>query len=120
MPKTRRKAIHCTMLEESKTSPGYYKYQITIREKDGTESVVPAYGKDMQDAIERLLWNERVDNVMEKKLTTPIFVILGLAIVGLAGSLSVKDDTPLWLLSGIGAIGLAALVVRTIESYLKK
>jgi VIT1/CCC1 family predicted Fe2+/Mn2+ transporter len=57
---------------------------------------------------------------MEKKLTTPIFVILGLAILGLSGALSVKEDTPLWLLSGVGAIGLAALVVHTIESYLKK
>ena len=55
MGKSRRKAVNCVMLEESKTSPGYFKYQITIREKDGTEHVVPAYGKDMQDAIERVI-----------------------------------------------------------------
>ena len=75
MKKDRRRAIHCEMLEPSKTSPGYFKYQITIRELDGTEHIVPAYGKDMQDAIERLLWNERVDVVMEKKVTIPIFII---------------------------------------------
>ena len=58
MKKERRRAIHCEMLEASKTSPGYFKYQITIKEKDGSVNKVPAYGKDMQDAIERLIWNE--------------------------------------------------------------
>ncbi len=120
MKKERRRAVHCEMLEASKTSPGYFKYQIRIREVDGSESVVPAYGKDMQDAIERLLWTERVETVMDKKLTTPIFAILGLAIVGLSGALSVKENTPLWLLLGIGIIGVTALLVNRIESYLKK
>lgn len=120
MKTERRRAIHCEMLEPSKTSPGYFKYQITIRELDGTEHIVPAYGKDMQDAIERLLWNERVETVMEKKSTIPIFVILGLAIVGLCGVLSSIQNTPLWIIAGIGIVLLSALGINRIESYLKK
>jgi hypothetical protein len=120
MKKERRRAVHCEMVEPSKTSPGYVKYRITIREVDGTEHIVPAYGKDLQDAIERLLWTERVETVMDKKLTTPIFVVLGLLIVGLSGYLSVKENTPLWLLLSIGTVGLTALLVNRIEAYLKK
>ena len=120
MPKNRRRAIHCVMLEESKTSPGYFKFQITICEKDGTQHVVPAYGKDMQDAIERLLWNERVETVMEKKATIPIIVILGLAIVCLFGALSLVKDKPIFILIGVLIIILISLIINRINSYLKK
>ena len=120
MPKNRRRAIHCELLEPSKTSPGYYKYQIKIRELDGSEHVVPAYGKDMQDAIERLLWNERVESVMEKKATVPIIVILGLAIVFLFGALSFVKDKPIFILIGILIIILIAVIINRIDSYLKK
>lgn len=120
MKTERRRAIHCEMLEPSKTSPGYFKYQITIRELDGSEHIVPAYGKDMQDAIERLLWNERVDSVMDKKATIPIFVILGLVIVGLSGTLSAIQNNPIWIVGGILLVFLAALGINRIESYLKK
>ena len=120
MPKERRRAIHCQLLEPSKTSPGYYKYQITIRELDGSEHIVPAYGKDMQDAIERLLWNERIDSVAEKKSTIPIFVGLGLLIVILSGTLSVEYDNPIWILGGLGVVLITAISLNRIESYLKK
>ena len=120
MPKERRRAVHCQLLEPSKTSPGYYKYQITIRELDGSEHIVPAYGKDMQDAIERLLWNERVEHVMEKKATIPIFVILGLVIIGLSGTLSAIQNNPIWIVGGIILVVLAALGINQVESYLKK
>jgi hypothetical protein len=120
MPKNRRRAIHCEMLEPSKTSPGYFKYKITIREKDGSEHVVPAYGKDMQDAIERLIWNERIESVAEKKSTIPIFVGLGLSIVILAGVLSVENDNPIWILGALGVVLVTAISLNRIESYLKK
>ena len=120
MKKERRRAIHCVMVEPSKTSPGYFKYQITIKEKDGSEHIVPAYGKDMQDAIERLIWNERIESVAEKKSTIPIFVGLGLSIVVLAGVLSVENDNPLWILGGLFVVLLSAIGVNRLESYLKK
>ena len=59
--KQRRKAIEGRLIGESKTSPGYFKYQFTILELDGTKHEMPAYGKDMEDALERLVWIERTD-----------------------------------------------------------
>ena len=59
--KSRRKATKAELIRESKDHPGYFKYKVTILEVDGTIHDVPAYGKDMQDAIERLVWVERID-----------------------------------------------------------
>lgn len=122
MPKSknRRRAIHCDLIEPSKTSPGYYKYQITIKEIDGSEHIVPAYGKDMQDAIERLLWNERVESVTEKKATMPILVTLCLSVLALSGTLSATQNNPVWILGGIGLVVFIGLGINRIESYLNK
>lgn len=61
--KKRRKAIECKLVSESKTSPGYFKYLITIEEVNGDVYDVPAYGIDMQDAIKRLLAVERSEKI---------------------------------------------------------
>jgi len=65
MVKERRRAIEAKLIEASKTSPGYYKYQITIKETDDKTYTVPAYGYDMQDAIKRLIRIERNDKITE-------------------------------------------------------
>ena len=61
--KLRRRAINCKLVEESKTNPGYFKYLITIKEKDGKVHEVPTYGIDMQDAIKRLLKVESSERI---------------------------------------------------------
>ena len=63
----RRRAVNCKLIRKSKSNPGYCKYLVTIAEKDGTYHKEPAYGRDMQDAISRLLWKERTYKV-EKKI----------------------------------------------------
>ena len=86
-PKLRRKAIDCKLVEESKTSPGYFKYVITIQEKDGTVHSVPAYGIDMQDAIKRLLKvesSERINKIYVNKIEP-----ISLAVISFSWILSV-------------------------------
>ena len=63
----RRRAIDCKLERKSNSNPGYFKYNVTIREKDGTVHTEPCYGKDMQDALSRLINTERTIKV-EKKL----------------------------------------------------
>lgn len=63
--KNRRRAIDCKLVEASKTSPGYFKYVVTIKEKDGSVHEVPCYGYDMQDAIRRLIANEQAAKVVK-------------------------------------------------------
>ena len=51
----RRRAIDCKIIEKSKSNPGYYKYMVSVAEKDGTTTNHPVYGKDMQNALKRLM-----------------------------------------------------------------
>tara|TARA_R110002020_G_scaffold192441_1_gene392618 strand:- start:613 stop:993 length:381 start_codon:yes stop_codon:yes gene_type:complete len=120
----KRKAIDCKLIEASKTSPGYHKYQITIQEKDGTKSMHPAYGKDMQDAISRLIWNERVDKISrvskKSKIETPI--LFGIVLIGIVGPgiWSVMQNTPLISVAGISSIAVIGTVVYWINHWLSK
>ena len=54
----KRRALFCKLIKKSDTHDGYYKYLVTIGEKDGTTYNQPVYGRDMQDAISRLIKKE--------------------------------------------------------------
>ena len=47
----RRRALMCKLVRKSKSSRGYFRYDVTIGERDGKITRMPAYGKDMQDAL---------------------------------------------------------------------
>ena len=119
MLKERRRAVHCDMVEPSKTSPGYYKYLITIREKDGSEHKVPAYGKDMQDAIERLVWTERVDKVNDKTISI-VIISLFLCSIVVGGVLSALYDNPIWILGALGFATIFGLIIYQVDKYFNK
>ncbi|HCT51688.1 MAG TPA: hypothetical protein DF712_04435 [Balneola sp.] len=73
----RRRAVDCRLVRKSKSNKGYYKYIVTIKEKNGTVHEQPAYGKDMQDAINRLVWTERNTVVVDKlERKAPLWVFL--------------------------------------------
>ena len=120
MKKERRRATNAELVRESKDNPGYYRYNITIKEVDGTVHDVPAYGKDLEDAIERLVWNERVEKVANKKGIMPMFAVFLLIIVALSGMIGVVKNNPLWVLGGLGSCGLILIVTSWIDSYLNK
>jgi len=69
----RRRAIDCKLIARSKNNPGYCKYMITIAELDGTIHKQPAYGKDMQDALSRLM-NQELTVKVEKKIEKNPFI----------------------------------------------
>jgi|TARA_R110001599_G_scaffold4039_2_gene21526 hypothetical protein len=120
----KRKAIDCKLIEASKTSPGYHKYQITILEKDGIETTQPAYGKDMQDAISRLIWNERIDKVskVSKKTKVETPILFGIVFLGIIGPAiwSVMLDTPLISVAGLSIIALVGTSVYWFNHWLSK
>lgn len=120
----KRKAVDCKLIEASKTSPGYHKYQITILEKDGIETTQPAYGKDMQDAISRLIWNERIDKVskVSKKTKVETPILFGIVFLGIIGPAiwSVMLDTPLISVAGLSIIALVGTSVYWFNHWLSK
>lgn len=120
MKKERRRAIHAELIRESRDNPGYYRYNITIKEVDGTVHDVPAYGKDLEDAIERLVWNERIDKVSNNKAIAPVFAVLLLAVIALSGMIGVIKNNPLWVIGGIGVCTLVLILTSLFDKYLNK
>lgn len=99
-------AIKAEWQRDSNSAPGFNKYFITIREVDGTEQKVPAYGRDMQDALSRLVKNERAEKLAEVTDRVPdfVYVLLFLGTLGVGATLSTASDDPLYFAVGAGAL----------------
>ena len=66
--KQRSKAIHAELRKESKTFEGWLKYEVTIKHSNGDTEQVPAYGKDLQDALSRVVHDQKVIKLEDKFL----------------------------------------------------
>ena len=56
----KRKAIDVKYRKDSESFPDYLKYEVTVLNEDGTTEVIPAYGKDLQDALSDVVDDEMV------------------------------------------------------------
>ena len=106
--KTRRMAIQAEWQRDSSSSPGFNKYLITIRELDGKETRVPAYGRDMQDALSRLVKTERTEKLVETTERIPqwVFVLAFLGTLGVGATLSTTANNPMYFAVGAGSMVL--------------
>lgn len=104
--KPRRMAIQAEWQRDSESAPGFNKYMITIREVDGTENRVPAYGRDMQDALSRIVKRERTEKLVETTERIPdyVYVLMFLGTLGVGATLSTTADNPLYFAVGAGAL----------------
>ena len=117
---SRRRAIDCKIVERSKSNPGYCKYDITIAELDGTVHTEPAYGKDMQDALSRLINKERTVKV-ERKIETHTGLIFLIWLVAMGTpAFFVDHHTPWFLLYTFASLILLMIVAAWWYSYIKK
>ena len=93
---------------------------MTIGEKDGTKHTQPAYGKDMQDALSRLINKERTVKV-ERKLesNTGLIFLIWLLVMG-TPAFFVEHHTPWFLLYTFGSLILLMLVAAWWYNYIKK
>lgn len=70
----KRKAIHAELRKESQTFDGWLKYEVTIQNEDGSTEKVPAYGKDLQDALSRVVHDEKVVKIEQRTKRIPDLV----------------------------------------------
>ncbi len=117
---SRRRAIDCKIVGKSRSNPGYCKYMITIAELDGTVHKQPAYGKDMQGALSRLMNTERTVKV-ERKLenNTGLIFLAWLIFMG-APAIWIEQHTPWFLVYSMGSIVLLMIVAGWWYNYIKK
>ena len=120
--KERRRAVDGKLIEVSKSNPGYYKYQFTIKELDGDESVIPSYGVDMTDALQRILKNEKkekLNDVYVKKVEPTIMISVVLVLLTMIGLSMFIPDHPEYAL--YGTIGLMSIVmIIAVHNFFKK
>jgi hypothetical protein len=67
----KKKAIHAEYRKTSESFPEWLKYEITILNEDGSTEKVPAYGKDLQDALSRVVHDETVQKIAKKTSVVP-------------------------------------------------
>lgn len=113
--KKKRKAIECKLIRPSKSNKGYFKYEVTIEEKNGDTSKQPCYGVDMQDALSRLI-NKEITVKVEKKLSkvNPFVFFLGwMAVMVWPAVMTEQHDSPIFLaysFLGIIVLGIACWI----------
>lgn len=99
----KKKAIKVEYRKDSESFPKWLKYEITILNEDGTTDKVPAYGKDLQDALSRVVYDERVEKIQSKTSLIPwwIWSIVYFAYISTISILSVEKNSPEILIFGL-------------------
>ena len=117
----RRKAIDCKLIEESISNPGYFKYMITIQDKDGNESTHPAYGIDMQDAIKRLVRSENAELVVKTVESKQHFFLMAVfaicIIIPLVGGYTSGQNKNWWMMLPLITIIILFISFGILDSY---
>jgi len=117
--KMRRKAIDCKLIGPSSSSPGYFKYEVTIEEESGKIHKEPAYGLDMQDAISRLVWTERVEKVNPKANIILIICAWSTSII-VPSIIATKTENPIWILVAFVLAFLLTFFTVQTEKYFNR
>jgi len=107
----KRKAIHAELRKESQTFDGWLKYEVTIQNEDGSIEKVPAYGKDLQDALSRVVHDEKVIKLERRTKRIPdlVWVVLWFGYI-LGWTMLTYEVSPYDKFDGIFFIGGIALI----------
>jgi len=74
----KQKVINVVYRKDSNSFPEWLKYEITLLNEDGTEETIPAYGKDLQDALSRVVHDQKAVQLSRRVQRIPeiIWVVL--------------------------------------------
>ena len=106
----KQKVTNVTYRKDSETFPKWMKYEIEILNEDGTTELIPAYGKDLQDALQRVVREKKIRKVEQTTERIPMavwlmlwFMYMGILIIGY------YETTNHWVFVG-GIIGIIAVI----------
>ena len=116
----KRKAVRASLRKESTQFPGYFKYELDIQEEDGSITKnVPAYGKDLQDALYRTVKVEKIERIeknFNKMSIWPIMTIFMVYMTAIAIT-AIKLNTAWPVIVGLATV---TAVVLGINHFLDK
>ena len=98
----KQKVINVEYRKDSNTFPEWMKYEVTILNEDGTTQKIPAYGKDLQDALSRVVHDKRVKQVEKRTKRIPdlVWIVLWFGYV-----LALADySMTMWQSNGVKSI----------------
>ena len=80
----KRKVIDVKYRKDSTKFPDWMKYEITLLNEDGSTESIPAYGKDLQDALSRVVHDTKVEKAVKVVDRIPVWVwpIVWMALIG--------------------------------------
>ena len=70
----KQKVINVNYRKDSETFADWMKYEVTLMSEDGTMETIPAYGKDLQDALSRVVHDRKVEKIERKTKRIPSIV----------------------------------------------
>lgn len=107
----KQKVINVTYRKDSETFPKWMKYEIEILNEDGTTEMIPAYGKDLQDALSRVVHDKKIKRVEKTTEKVPMavwlllwFIYMGILIIGY------YDTQNHWVFIG-GVLGAVSVIL---------
>jgi hypothetical protein len=115
----KRRAINASLRKESQTFDGWLKYEVEIQNPDGTTEMIPAYGKDLQDALSRVVHDEKVVKLEQRAKRIPDVVWVALwfgYILGwtlLTYEVSAEKFEGIFFISGIALVSAATIWAKT-------
>lgn len=98
------KVIKATYRKDSGSFPDWLKYEIVILNEDGFEETVPAYGKDLQHALSRIVKSKKIErvNTITTKIPTLVWVAL-FFLYTLSFTIPAEvTSNPIWIICGFG------------------
>lgn len=74
----KQKVVNVSYRKDSQTFPEWLKYEVELLNEDGSVDKIPAYGKDLQDALSRVVHDQKVDKIEQRTKRIPdlVWVIL--------------------------------------------
>ena len=118
----KRRALFCKLVGKSDSNEGYYKYLVTIGEKDGSIHNQPVYGRDMQDAISRLIKKELTVKIEKKLETGWVFFAWLFAMSWPAAIFGVNgiEGNPVWIALSLGSVFVVTIVAILWYNHVNK
>lgn len=74
----KQKVINATYRKDSQTFPEWMKYEVELLGEDGSVQKIPAYGKDLQDALSRVVHDKTVEKIEQKTKRIPEIIWIAL------------------------------------------
>lgn len=104
------KVIDVHYRKDSESFPKWMKYEITLLYEDGTTEKIPAYGRDLQDALQRVVHDHKVEKISEKieKVPLAVWLLLWFTYIGILVSVYYTTHNH-WVVLG-GIFGIAGVV----------